>query len=362
VAGIGLQLRPGTLLHCLAVRPDCSEWEVEIEGEGARALAFPSLSGPLRPGDRVLLNTTAVSLGLGTGGCHFVVARLGPGDEPEGPFPGREAGHVMKLRYTPLQLRVPAAEEPASPHHEAVARFETLEGVPVVAAELLSQAAAAAVAARAAAPDLRIALLWLDTAALPLGMSRLVDRLRTDGVLHATITAGQAFGGDYEAVNVYSGLVVARAAARADLILVTQGPGTVGTGTRFGFSGISLVEALHAADTLGGTGILAARMSQADPRERHQGLSHHTRTILECLRARVTVPVPQECLFGTEATHSGHPVVMMDTASVMGALESCCELTSMGRSPEEDPVFWKAAVAAGLYAARVTVEKRVSNN
>jgi hypothetical protein len=356
------QRRAGILRRCLEARSDCSEWEVEVDGVLARAVAFASLCGPLRPGDRVILNSTAVALALGTGGAHFVIARCdgdATGDPRAEAFPGREAGHILKLRYTPMQLRVQSVEEEGSPHREAVLAFRSLEGAPVVAAELHSQAAACVIAAAAAAPGLRIALVQTDSAALPLSFSRLVARLKADGLLAATVTVGQAFGGDYEAVGVYTGLIAARAAAGAELTVVTQGPGNVGTGTEYGFSGLALAEALHACDTLGGTAILAPRMSEADPRERHRGLSHHTRTILRCLRAPVAVPIPQgkgarELFHCPDGAARGNSLVEVDPTPFASALEAYRDaLTTMGRSAGQDALFFVAAAAAGVYAAQV---------
>ena len=79
------------------------ELDVTVEGGTVRALAYPALTGRPEPGDEVLLNTTALALGLGTGGYALVVAvpeRL-PAD-PAGP------GHLVKARYTPLQATVRA--------------------------------------------------------------------------------------------------------------------------------------------------------------------------------------------------------------------------------------------------------------
>lgn len=327
---------------------------MELDGLPARAVAYSSLTGSLRAGDEVLLNTTAVSLSLGTGGAHFILARLEQTPDTSY-FPGREAGHILKLRYTPLQLRVCAVEEEDSPHRAAFARFAGLPGTPVVAAELLSQAAAAAVALRAGGPGLRIALLHLDSAALPIAFSRVVGQLRAGGILDATVTVGQSFGGDYEAINVYSGLAAAHAVAGADVILVSQGPGNAGTGTELGFSGLSLVEALHAADYLGGEAILIPRVSQGDGRARHQGLSHHSRTILNCLRGSAVLPVPDaetETLLALGA-ESPHRCVVEDSALAWKALEANRELlTTMGRGLDQDPLFFRTAAAAGQYASR----------
>ena len=92
------------------------------------------------------------------------------------------------------------------------------------------------------------------------------------------MTVGQAFGGDLEAVTVHSGLLAARLALDADLVVVTQGPGNLGTGTRWGFSGVAAGEAVNAAAMLGGRPVGALRISGADARPRHRGVSHHSLT------------------------------------------------------------------------------------
>src|SRR5215831_19063098 len=115
-----------------------------------------------------------------------------------------------------------------------------------------------------------------DGAGLPLAMSDLVADLRERDLVDATVTCGHAFGGDYEAVSVYSALAVARHVAGADAAVVAMGPGIVGTGTRLGFSGIEAGPILDAATGLGGDPIACLRISFADERPRHQGVSHHT--------------------------------------------------------------------------------------
>src|SRR6185369_1894245 len=97
-------------------------------------------------------------------------------------------------------------------------------------------------------------------------------------VLVGTVTAGQTFGGDLEAPNVHSGLLAARHALGADIAVVTQGPGNLGTGTAWGFSGVAVGEAVNAAAILGGRPVGSLRISAADPRSRHHGVSHHSLT------------------------------------------------------------------------------------
>jgi hypothetical protein len=363
----GLRLRFGKLRRILEERPGAVEWEVDVDAEGlAQAISYAGLTQELQPGDRVLLNTVAVALELGTGGFHLVVARVDP-RAPADAFSGSEAGHLLKLRYTPLQCRVLSVEEEASPHRGAIVNFRGLEGTPVVCAELHSQMAAAALAAHAAAPSLSLVYVMTDSAALPAGLSRLAHALREQGVLVAVITTGQAFGGDYEAVNVYTGLIAARAVAGADVILVAQGPGNAGTGTEYGFSGLALLDALHAADALGGRPILVPRVSSADPRERHLGLSHHTATLARLARCPVEIPLPQlpdeqyavvrEQLAAVDQ-EGRHVLRILDAGPVRRALELFHPaLTSMGRGLEEDPAYFAAAAASGLRAAEVAAPR-----
>src|SRR3712207_5323303 len=116
----------------------------------------------------------------------------------------------------------------------------------------------------------------LDGGALPAGFSRTLDTLARS--LAGVITVGQAFGGDLEAVNVHTGLLAARHVLGADLAIVIQGPGNLGTGTPWGFSGVAAGDACNEVTVLGGEGIGALRISDADARPRHRGVSHHSLT------------------------------------------------------------------------------------
>jgi hypothetical protein len=141
-----IRLREGVVLRVTSQRPGAQELTVEIDGMPAPALAYPALVGPVLEGDAVLLNTTAVTLDLGSGGAHFVVAVLGT----SGTVVGDGPGHVMKLRYTPLQLATLAVEERDSVHFGRMSGAESLEGTPVVWLPLHSMLGPAAAGARAA--------------------------------------------------------------------------------------------------------------------------------------------------------------------------------------------------------------------
>ena len=312
--------KSGRVDEILAERPGIQR--VLVHGE--RAYVLTQLIGSVQVGDRVVMNTTAVELDLGTGGWHVVHWNLSR-DEWSAPGPG----HIMKLRYTSLQVDTGAAE--ASSHE--IAR---LDGMPVVACALHSQVAAVAATFKAAAPDKRLVYVMTDGASLPIAVSDLVYELRSRELLDATVTTGNAFGGDAEAVNLHSGLLIARGLHRADAIVAGVGPGVVGTGTTLGHTGLDVAEIIDAADALGGRPIVAVRYSDADPRERHRGISHHTETALRVAHATPLVPDPA-----------------VTPVPDVGALLQTHGLavTTMGRGPDQDPAFFQWAGAAGIAAA-----------
>jgi len=359
-----IRLRHGTVNRVLDERPGALELEVEVEGAPARALAYPDLVGPVGPGDRVLLNTTAVSLGLGTGGLHFVVALEGSADT-EAPGPGR----TMKLRYTPQQVRVPAVEEEGGPHRTEMEEATDLGGLPVVWVPLHSMLGPAAAGARAGGAE-RVVYVMTDGAALPAALSRLAARLRAAELLSSVVTAGQAFGGDLEAVNVFSGLLAARYVARADVIVVGDGPGNTGTGTVWGATDIASAMSLNAAAILGGRPVAALRMSFADSRERHREVSHHAITALSRVAVQpVHIAVPaideetrREAVWRRlrEAKlEERHQLVEVTGQPALDLLaERGLEVESMGRTAADDPEFFLAAGAAGVLAGRMAAGDR----
>ena len=262
----GTRLRRGTVVALGETRPGAIELEVETEEGRAPALAYPDLVGSVAIGDRVVLNANAVTLGLGTGGLHFVVAvEGGPDTEIE------HQGRVMKSRYTPLQVAVTSVEET---HRDAIEGSRGLANAPVVCAPLHSMLAPIAAGAKASA-DARVVYVMTDGAALPGALSRLVPRLRDVGLLDGWITCGQAFGGEVEAVTLWTGLLAAKEVLEAEVIVVADGPGNLGTDTTWGVSALASGHAMNAARVLGGRPVASLRASLADPRERHRVVSHH---------------------------------------------------------------------------------------
>jgi Protein of unknown function (DUF3866) len=334
---------------------DAQELTAEVDGDGeVRALAHPSLVGVPEVGDAVLLNTTALAQGLGTGGYALVVAvpdRLPP--DPTGP------GHLVKARYTPLQVTVQGVDEQETAHHRAIADAEDLAGMPVVVADLHSALPAALIGVLATDPDLRVAYVMTDGGALVAGFSRTLSALAPS--LAGVVTVGQAFGGDLEAVTLHTGLLAAKHVLGADVAIVSQGPGNLGTGTPWGFSGVAAGEACNAVTVLGGQPVGALRISDADPRPRHRGVSHHSLTAFgRVALGGVTLIAPRglgsELGSQVEEDLAGQPernrVVWMDVDGLEEALGlSPVPLSTMGRGWPEERAYFLAAAAAGRYAA-----------
>ena len=346
--------RTGTVGRILQERPGLQRVDVDLGDGPERAYVLPQLTGSVAVGDRVVVNTTAVELGLGTGGWHVVHWNLARDGWSE-----RGPGHIIKGRYTSLQADVGSTEE----HLESLAEVDSVSGMPVVAAALHSQLPAVAVAVKHARPDARLVYVMSDGAGLPIALSDLVAELRDRSLIDATVTYGHAFGGDFEAVSVFSALAVARHAAGADVVVVAMGPGIVGTNTRLGFSGMEVGAVLDAAVALDGVPIAALRASFADPRPRHEGISHHSATALRvACRERVIVPLPRlgapfDERLRSDLAEAGidrrHDIVDVDVPDVLALFaEHDLRITSMGRPAEDDPVLFQAAAAAGVVAVR----------
>jgi len=307
-----------------------------VDTDAGRAYVLTQLVGAVAVGDRVVLNTTAVELGLGTGGWHVVHWNL-ERDELVQAGPG----HIMKVRYTSLQCDTGAAEEDLDVPTE-------LGGRPVVVGTLHSQVPIVAASFLDRRPDARVVYVMTDGAALPMALSDLVVAMRDAGLVHGTVTAGHAFGGDLEAVSVPSALALAVHALEADLVIAAMGPGVVGTGATLGTTAVEAAAVLDAAAALGGRPILCVRASGADARERHRGASHHVTTVLDLARSRVTVAtVP-----GAGLHRDDHDVVVTEPVPVTDWLAGRgVRVTSMGRDASDDPLFFATAAAAGVVAA-----------
>lgn len=331
---------------------------VEVGGEQRPAWADQVLLGEMREGDEVVVNVAALDLGLGSGGFDVVHVNLTRGLEGDGV---ERDVHVMKLNYTSLQHPVDSVERPNS-------RFESREigdkgtaerrtGPPVAVLPLHGHLAPAAWAASQAAPGLRVGYVQTGGGALPGGMSRDVEQLRERSLLVGHITASPSYGGEHEALSVV-GALDAAAELGWDAVLVGPGPGIIGSNTEFGHGGMAALDSAHAALALGLPTLISPRLSSSDPRDRHLYLSHHTVTVLEHLLAPVQIAVPNSALHGApqarsylvEAAGTRHEL-RKAPADLSGYAASGLPNRTMGRTLEEDALFFAAPLAAGRLLA-----------
>ena len=304
---------------------------VRLEVDGAPCVAYPELTGPVALGDDVVANVQARELGLGSGGFDVLYLNLTRGLE----LPGVPGAHVMAWPYAPGQLAVAHGEEGRD-------LPSTLDGMPVVCCSLHSQVAPVCAGLGAGR---RVAYLQLAGGALPVALSESVRALRARRLVGGAVAVAPCIGGDVTCVNVASALAWA-ADEGFDVAVCSVGPGIVGTGTALGHGAVSAAEAANAASALGGTAILAVRASERDARERHRGVSHHTRAVLRLCLGSVVAAWPSE---------RPAPAWLAPRRDVdVTGWRSACEglpLSHMGRGPDDDPLFFESAFAAGLLAA-----------
>lgn len=361
----------------------CAELDVEITGAPkdasslmpglqVRAVAYEALTGVPVAGERVRLEVSALDRALGTGGHAMVSARLDalPADPP------RE-GHLVKARYMPDQVMVTGVDEQGTTHHGLLSQpigDLDLEGMPVVVADLHSSLPAVLAGLRSpdGARQPRVVYVMTDGGALPLAYSRLVAALSEAGWLAGTVTAGQAWGGDIEAVSVHNALLAARHVLHADAAIVIQGPGNLGTETPWGFSGVACGDAVNAIATLGGRPVACLRVSQADARPRHLGISHHSMTAygrVALAGADVVIPILEgalgaqvrreaEVLCEPRPGAAQHRLVEVPADGLMELLraaeaETGVRLSTMRRGLDEDTAAFIAAAAAGRHVRRI---------
>jgi hypothetical protein len=318
---------------------------VEIDGERRPAWADTTLLGEMRKGDEVVVNVAAVELGLGSGGFDVVHVNLTRG--LDAPPAGDE--HVIKLNYTSLQHAV----DPIEAADTGLRRLSPPMGAKVAAPAVLvlplhGQLAPAAWALAQTGSELEVGYVQTGGGALPGSLSRDVAELRERGLLAGHITAAPAYGGEHEAISVSGALDAARRLGW-DVALIGPGPGIIGSDSEFGHGGMAALDSAHAALSLGMPTMLSPRLSSADRRVRHAGLSHHTYTVLELLLAPVEVAVPEGeagIAAALEEAPGGHRL-RPAPADLEGYSAAGLPRRTMDRDLEEDPLFFAAPLAAG---------------
>jgi uncharacterized protein DUF3866 len=324
---------------------------VRVGAEERPAWADRGLVGEVLEGDEVIVNTEALDLGLGSGGFDVVHVNLTRGLEA----PGARSATAMKLNYSSLQHPV----EPV----EAQGGDEEPRRIPVLVLALHGQLAPAAWASHRASRDLRIGYLQTWGGALPGSLSESVAALRSAQLLCGHVTAGPTYGGDLEALTTIGALWAAAGPLGWDAVIAGPGPGIGGSESPLGHGGMAALETAHAARALGLETLVAPRLSEGDPRQRHRVLSHHTETVLRMLLDDVRVPAPvgggaalEELL---EACGDRHELWIRD-ATVDEYAASGLPAEHMGRGIDEDRIFFAAALAAGDGLAAAARLERVA--
>jgi hypothetical protein len=294
---------------------------VRLEVDGIACVAYPRLTGDVEVGDEVLVNEQARLLELGSGGFDVLYANLtrGLGLPPE---PG---AHVMALPYTPGQLALRSNEETDDIRN-------SIGGMPVVLCTVHSQVAPVCAGI---GDGVRVAYVQVGGGALPVSLSDAVQLLKERGMLTVACAVAPCVDGDAQFVTVAAALAWAKTQGN-DIVVCSVGPGIVGTGSRLGHGALALADAANAAFSLRGRPVLAVRTSEADERGRHRGISHHAETVMWF------------SIFELEIAEEG-----VDDDE---GWERACEglpLSHMGRGPEDDPAFFRAAFAAGVVARRL---------
>jgi len=355
-----IRIRNGKVVKVFDGNQEIQRALLIIDGKEAKVINYPCLTGKIQVGDIVQVNTTAVTLGLGTGGYHFVIANLNNTAND-----CAEKGHIMKIRYTPHQVKVLAAEESSSPYHERIKNFTSLNNTPVIIGFLHSMLLPAIAGVKVVNQNHNISYVMTDSGALPIAFSKTIRQIKGINWLKGTVTVGHAFGGDLEAINVYSGLATAFIAQKADIIIVAMGPGNVGTGTELGTTALEVGQIINAVYSLGGLPIVIPRINFKDHRKRHQGISHHVITVLKKIAlVKSTVVFPK--LNNTERMDflkqqisnneiaKQHNIIFENGYPGLTHLKThCLEVTTMGRGFTDEEEFFLAACAAGTFAAKL---------
>jgi hypothetical protein len=322
--------------------------ELENGGSARRAVAYPALTGRVEAGDDVIVNVEALDLGLGSGGFDILCVNITRGLEADGEDGG---AHVMKLNYTPLQHGV-------NPVEEGLEQLDTALAMPVCVLALHGQLAPAAFALAERSPGHRVGYVQTEGGALPGGLSDTVATLLDRGLLVDHVAVAPCFGARGEAITLEGALHGVREGLDWDAALVGPGPGMLGSASAFGHGGLAALHNAHSALSLGCTVVVAPRVSSGESRERHRGLSHHTRTVLKLLLRPVGVAVSSGLSDGARAEledavrEAGHEAVEVEVDDLMSPyLGAELPADTMGRTFHEDEDFFRSALAAGATLA-----------
>ena len=301
------------------------------------------------------MNVEAADLGLGSGGFDVVHVNLTRGLEAE----GAAGEHVMKLNYTSLQHPVEPVEPPSAD--------ERALATPVLVLPLHGHLAPAAWAAGEARPGLSVGFVQAAGGALPGSLSRDVPELRRRGLLAGHVTAGPAYGGGHEAISLAGGIDAVgsqarlgrrrgRARPRDPRLREPYGPWGDGSPRRrpHGPCARAADAGLPAPLELGSKASppwpltpfahRARDAAGAGARAGAGGLDSRLAAARErCARGRLA----QAALDDLIEVCGGRHDIAVEGIDLDGYAASGLPARAMGRTIEEDPLFFAAPLAAG---------------
>ncbi len=357
-----ISIKKGIVEKIIEKNKEISIIIVNINSLKQRAINYNCITGEVNINDEVVLNCTAVELGLGTGGYHFVIYNTT--NNKNNCIESK--GHIMKLRYTPLQLKCLTAEEQSSPYHGKFNNFKSLNNSIIIVGTLHSMLAPIATVIKSIKPELNINYIMTDGGALPIQFSKTINILKRKKIINKTITIGHSFGGDLECINIYTGLIASKEVLNSDVTIVTMGPGIVGTNTKYGFSGIEQGYIIDAANKLGGKVFAVPRISFSDNRKRHHGLSHHSITIFSkicCTKANIVIPMLEKeklQLINNQLYENRikqkHNLIYEDGNIVGDILKTYnLHIKTMNRTFEQDKEFFYTLGAVGKHISNLCI-------
>lgn len=338
---------------------DIQMLQISIVGGCDRALNYVKETGRCNVGDVIYVNTIGVRLGLGTGGYHIVYCNISRNLEIETKY-DRAEGHIIKMKYTPMQFRVKSIEE----YNEFKSLFDSpvdLNGKPVIYAMLHSMLPPVACTIKYKNPDVRITCIYTYGGSMNAKNSFILRELKSKGLVDYIVTIGECHGGDFEAINIYTALIYSFMKLSSDIVIVCCGPGIAGTSTYYGFSTLDFILPVYAGKSLGCTPILIPRVSFSEERKRHTGLSMQTVALLSCLDFPVYVPFLKNeglsmiySILEKNKINKKHNVEEVSEAFAKKSMEKWgIDGKVMGRSYNEDTYYFENCSAAGIFALKI---------
>lgn len=325
-------------------------------GKIEKAINYLNTNPPCEIGDEIVINTIANRLNLGTGGYNFVYYNLSNnGTYRESN--DRHFGHIIKMKYTPMQLRIKPVEE-YEEYRDLFDERVKIEPKPVIAATLHSMVPPIVSTVKYLKPDLKISCIYTCGGALNSSYSNVLRQLKSKKLINSVITSGECYGGDFESINIYTAIIFSIKALKSDILIVCCGPGIAGTSTYFGFSTLEFILPVYASKILGCRPIVVPRISFEDKRKRHYGISMQTIALLKCLDFPVNVPIcnseNHEILnqqLETYKINDKHNIIFLESSETKKAMEEFCIYADvMGRKYEDDKYYFDNCGVSGVYA------------